>query len=283
MEFASIFHNLGTQVTVLGRSTFLKSVDPQLSRRYRALCARRGLKVEVGLTFKGITPTDDGRLCVRYLAGGEERHAHGEVVLLASGCLPLADNLGLEEAGVRRDSSGFVQVDAGMRTAVADVYAAGDVTGGLLLAHVASHEGIVAAENALGRERVMDYRAVPNCVYTDPELASVGMTESDAREAGVDAAVARFPLSANSRAMTMCADEGMVRLVHERGSGRLLGAHIMAPHASELIAEAALAIKAGLKAEDLADTMHQHPTLSEAVMEAGMAAARGEAIHFRHV
>jgi len=283
MEFASIFHSLGTKVTVLGRSSFLKSIDPQLSRRYRALCARRGLQVEIGLEFQGITPSEDGNLCVRYLAGGKEKHAHGEMVLLAAGCLPLSDGIGLEEAGIRRNDGGFVQVDEAMRTSAPDVYAAGDVTGGWMLAHVASHEGIVAAENALGRERTMDYRAVPNCVYTDPEIASVGMTEADAKQAGIDAAVSRFPLAASARALTMCAEEGMVRLVHERGSGRLLGMHIMAPHASELIAEGAVAIRAGLTASDLAETLHQHPTLSETLMEAAMAAANGEAIHFRHV
>mgnify|MGYP005843671707 CR=1 FL=1 len=283
MEFAAIFHNLGTKVTVLGRRTFLHSVDQQLARRYRAICARRGLQVEIGLELEGIRTLDDGKLKVDYVSAGKQKHVEGQVVLLAAGCCPTSEGIGLSECGICMDSRGFIQVDKRMRTAVPGVYAAGDVTGGLMLAHVAAHEGIVAAENALGREREMDYRVVPNCVFTDPEIASVGMTEASAKEAGVEAAVARFPLSANGRALTMCAEEGLVRLVHEKGSGRVLGMHIMAPHASELIMEGAVAIRAGVTVVELADTMHQHPTLSEAIMEAAMTAAHGEAVHYRHI
>ncbi|MHB0875181.1 MAG: dihydrolipoyl dehydrogenase [Anaerolineae bacterium] len=283
MEIASIFHNLGTKVTVLGRRTFLKSVDPQLARRYRALSARRGLEVRIGVEFRLIEALDDGRLRVRCTCPTGETSAEGEVVLIATGHCPSCAGVGLGVAGVEMDCNGFIKVDDHMRTTVAGIYAAGDVTGGPMLAHVASHEAIVAVENAFGHQRLMDYTVVPNCVYTDPEMASVGYTEGGAKEAGLDVAVARFPVSANGRAMTLGEDEGMVRLVHERGSGRLVGAHIMAPHASELIAEAALAIKAGLSVRDVAETMHQHPTLSEMTMEAASAAAFGEAIHYRRV
>lgn len=283
MEIASIYHGLGTKVTVLGRRTFLKSVDPQLAKRYRALCARRGLEVRVGLEFLRIEDTDDGLLRVRCGCPTGETSAEGEVVLVAAGQCPSCAGVGLDGAGVETDAGGFIKVDARMRTSVAGIYAAGDVTGGPMLAHVASHEALVAVENALGHERTMDYTVVPNCVYTDPEMASVGLTEGEASTAGLKVSVARFPVSASGRAMTMGEDEGMVRLVHEVGSGRIVGAHIMGPHASEQVAELALAIKAGLTARDVAETMHQHPTLSEMTMEAATAAAFGEAIHYRRV
>jgi len=283
MELASIFHGLGTKVTVLGRRTFLKSVDPQLARRYRALCARHGLEVRVGLEFRSIEAIPDGRLRVRYEAAAGESSAEGEVVLLAAGNAPSCLGLGVAEVGAELDSKGAVVVDDRMSTRVPGVYAAGDVVGGPMLAHVASHEAIVAVENALGGNRLMDYRVVPNCVFTDPEIASVGLTENEAKEAGVEVAVARFPVNASGRAMTLGEEEGMVRLVHEKGSGKLVGAHIMGPHASEMIAELALAIRAGLTVRDIAETMHQHPTLSEMTMEAASEAAFGEAIHYRRL
>lgn len=283
MEMASIFHNLGTRVTVLGRRTFLKSVDPQLAKRYRVLAARRGLRVETGVDFQRIERLENGQLRLHYRAGSVAKAIEAEMILLATGQEPLTTGIGLEEAGVVLDNAGFIAVDSRMRTSVPWVYAAGDAIGGWMLAHVASHEGIVAVENALGHERSMDYRAVPTCVYTDPEIASVGMTEEDAKMEGFDAAVARFPFGANGRALTMGEEEGQIRLVYDRASGRVLGVHAMGPHASELSAEGAVAVKTGVTVNDLADTLHQHPTLSEVVMEASMAAVTGEAIHYRQI
>jgi len=152
-----------------------------------------------------------------------------------------------------------------------------------MLAHVASRQGEVAAENIMGRPAAMDYRAVPNCVFTIPEMAGVGLTEEEAKREGLDYQVARFPLSASGRALTMGHTRGLVKLICERGTGRVLGLHIMGPHASELVAEGALAIKLGATARDLAQTIHAHPTLSEAIVEAARAAAFGEAIHYRRV
>ncbi|NPV09001.1 MAG: dihydrolipoyl dehydrogenase [Anaerolineae bacterium] len=282
MEMATIFHHLGSQVTVLGRRTFLKSVDPQLARRYRSLAARRGLSITVGLEFDRIE-TVEGRLRLHYSAHGQTAHVDADAILLATGQTPVTQGLGLEEVGVETDGGGFIRVDSRLRTSVPGIYAAGDVVGGWMLAHVASHEGMVAAENALGGDREIDYLAVPNCVFTDPEIAGVGLTEAEAKAAGYSPAVARFPLSASGRALTMGEEEGLVRLVYDSETGRVLGVHMMGAHASELIGEGALAVKAGLSASDLASTMHQHPTLSECLMEAATAAVCGEGIHYRRV
>lgn len=283
MEFASIFHNLGTRVRVLGRRTFLKSVDQQLARRFRVLCTRRGMDIRTGVELHRIEQLDDGKLRVRCVCAGSELLADAEVVLIATGHAPLSRGLGLKELGVHLDRQGFVQADLGMHTNVPGVYAAGDVVAGTMLAHVASHEGIVAVENAMGGDRRVDYRAVPNCVFTDPEIATVGVTEAEAREMGIEVGMARFPLAANGRALTLGEEDGLARLIFERASGRVLGLHVMGPHASELAAEAALAVQTGVTVTEMAETMHQHPTLSEALMEAAMAAAHGEAIHYRRV
>jgi len=282
MEMASIFHNLGSRVTVLGRQTFLKSVDPQLARRYRALATKRGIGITIGVDFLRIEVIAGG-LRMHYSAGGKPSYVDADAILTAAGQSPVTRGLGLENVGVVSNERGFVQVDSQLRTSVPTIYAAGDVIGGPMLAHVASHEGALAAENALGASREMDYSAVPNTVFTDPEIASVGLTETEAKAAGYEAAVARFPLSASGRAITLGEEEGLVRLVHQVGTGRVLGVHIMGAHASELIAEGALAVRKGLTVTDLAETMHQHPTLSECVMEAAAEAAYGESIHYRRI
>jgi dihydrolipoamide dehydrogenase len=282
MEMATIFHNLGTEVTVLGRQTFLKSVDPQLARRYRALATRRGLCITVGVDFERIEAVD-GALRMHYSIKGKPAHVDADAILLAAGQTPVTRGLGLEDVGVEVDERGYIRVNSRLETSVKGIYAAGDAIGGWMLAHVASHEGIVAAENALGADREMDYLAVPNCVFTDPEIAGVGLNESEAKAAGYNAAVARFPLSASGRALTMGEEEGLVRLVYDADTGRVLGVHMMGAHASELIGEGTLAVQAGLSVSDLANTMHQHPTLSECLMEAATAAACGEGIHYRRV
>ncbi len=282
MEMASIFNNLGTRVTVLGRRTFLKSVDPQLARRYRALAAKRGLSITTGVDFERIEAVDDG-LRMHYSLKGRPASADADVILTATGQSPVTADLGLSEIAVKTDERGFVIVDSHLRTSQPHIFAAGDVTGGWMLAHVASHEGTLAAENALGGDREMDYSAVPNAVFTDPEIAGVGMTEADAKAAGRSVGVARFPLSASGRALTMGEEDGLVRLVYDTETTRVLGVHMMGAHASELIAEGALAVSAGLTVSDLSRTLHQHPTLSECLMEAATEACCGESIHYRRV
>jgi dihydrolipoamide dehydrogenase len=278
LEFAGIFHALGTKVTVLEMlPTLLPTVDGELARRYKSYLQRGGVEVHLRARVEEIRPKEDG-LAVKVADSEEEVGA--EKVLVATGRVPYTEGLGLEELGIKR-AGGAIAVDEHMATNVSGVYAIGDVTGGTMLAHVASRQGEVAAENILGHPVAMDYRAVPNCVFTLPEIAGVGLTEEEAKAEGLDYKVARFPFSASGRALTIGETAGLVKLICERGSGKVLGMHIMGPHASDLIAEGTLAIQMGATARDIAETIHAHPTLPEAIMEAAKAAAFGEAIHYR--
>lgn len=278
VEFACIFHALGTRVTILGRRTFLRDAEGQLAKRFRTMLVREGVTIQIGLEFESITSGENGLLHVNYLQGGQRHYAAGEVVLLATGREPQTDNLGLEEVGVRLNGAA-IAVDEYLETNVPGIYAIGDCIGGYMLAHVASYEGEVAVENILGGRRAVDYRVVPNCIFTMPEIASVGLTEEQAKEGGLRFKVSRFPFNVNGRAVAMGETEGQIRMLCEEGSGRVLGVHIMGPHASDLIAEAALAMRLGATAEDIAHTIHAHPTVPEALMEAAMAQVGG-AIHY---
>ncbi len=280
VEFASIFAAIGTKVHIVGRKTFLKDTDDQLAKRYQSLLARQGVDITIGVDFKQITQTDAGRLRVEYERKGKAGAAEGDLLLLSTGRWPYTDGLGAPELGIAMEGR-TIKVNTRMETNVPGIYAIGDVIGGYQLAHVASYEGEVAVENALGHTREADYRAVPACIFTMPEIASVGLTSSDIKEKGIDAVVERFPFTINGRSLAMGETEGQIRMICEKGSGKILGVHIMGPHASDLIAEATLAIQAGLTAKDLADTIHAHPTVPEVVMEVSKAGAYGEAIHYR--
>ena len=278
LEFASIFHALGTKVTVLEMlPTLLPTVDSGLARRYKSYLQRGGVEVHLRARVEEISPKGNG-LEVRVADSSEEIEA--EKVLVATGRAPYTEGLGLEELGVKRER-GAIVVDEHMSTNVPGLHAIGDVTGGIMLAHLASRQGEVAVENILGHPVAMDYRAVPNCVYTLPEIAGVGLTEQEAKAEGLDYKIASFPFSASGRALTIGETTGMVKLVCESASGKVWGMHIMGPQASDLIAEGTLAIQMGATAKDIAETIHAHPTLSEAIMEAAKAAAFGQAIHYR--
>ncbi|MGQ9682858.1 MAG: dihydrolipoyl dehydrogenase [Anaerolineae bacterium] len=285
VEFASIFAALGTRVALLGRRTFLKDAEEQLTRRYRSLLARQGVKIDIGIEFRRIVRTAAGRLRVEYERAGQAQAVEGDVVLASTGHAPVTSDLGAENVGLAMQN-GRILVDEHMATNVPGIYAIGDVTGIIMLAHVASHQGIVAAHNAMGRPMTMDYRVVPNCIFTSPEIAGVGLTERQAKEQGLETVVGRFPFNINGRALGMGQTEGQVRMVCAREAdgtgGKVLGVHIMGPRASDLIAEAALAMRLGARAEDIAHTIHQHPTLPEAVMEAAMGVREG-AIHYQKV
>jgi dihydrolipoamide dehydrogenase len=285
VEFACVFQALGSSVAILGRQTFLKEAEQQLAKRMRPLLAQRGMAIVIGLEFQEIVRTPEGLLEVRYVRNGKPGSAAGELVLLSTGRWPFTAGLGLDDLGVAMQGRAVV-VDEHLQTSVPGIYAIGDCIGGHMLAHVASYEGEVAVENALGHPRVADYRVVPNCIFTIPEIAGVGLTEAEAKEAGLDYKVSRFPFSVNGRALAMGEPEGQVRMICERRAdgrgGRLLGVHIMGPHASDLIAEAALALRLGATAEDIANTIHAHPTVPEALMEVAMAQLDG-AIHYEQL
>jgi dihydrolipoamide dehydrogenase len=279
LELACLFWALGSKVTVLEMlPTLLPATDERFAARMLALLRGRGVNVSLGAKVIGIE-AGGANLVVHYQTPQAEATASGDLALLATGQRPFSDNLGLDTAGITMNRRA-IAVNEYLETNLPGLYAAGDCTGGMMLAHVASHAGVIATENALGKRRPVDLSAVPSCIFTMPEIASVGLTERQAKEAGRAVTVGRFPFAALGRALAIGETEGQVRLVCETGSGKVLGMHVMGPHASDLIAEGALAVRLGLTARDLADTIHAHPTLPEATAEAALG-IYGEAIHLR--
>ena len=264
-EFASIFSALGARVTVLEiLPRILPPVDEEIARRFQQILRSQGVTIHTKASLQEIRAQDD-RLRLLFALGEEQQEVVADRVLMAVGRRPSSD--ALEAAGLAlRDGS--VTVNDRLETSVDNVYAAGDVLGLYMLAYVASYQGIIAAENALGGSRQADYRAVPTCVFTLPEIASVGLREEEARAQGVSYKVSRFPFSALARAQLLGQPLGLVKLICEEPSGRLLGVHILGPRATDIIGEGVLALRMGATAQDLAHTMHGHPSLPEAIYEA---------------
>ena len=282
VEFAALFNALGAQVTILEMLPYiLPPVDREFAKRHRILLRQQGIDVHVNARVEEVAREGDD-LVVRYSLKDRPQSAAADLVLNATGRVPYSQGLGLDEAGVAHDR-GRILVDDRLQTNVPGVYAIGDVTGEVLLAHVASRQGEVAAEVIAGHDSRMDYRAVPNVVFSMPEVAGVGLTSQEAKELGLDLDVGVFPFTASGKALALDRAEGQVRLLCEPGSGKVLGMHVMGPGASDLIAEGALAVQMGLTARDLAETIHAHPTLPEAVAEAAREVAFGAAIHFRRL
>jgi len=277
MEFAAMFAALGSKVTVLEMlPQILPMVEADVVNAY--VKHLTGLGAEIHTSSKVAEVAKSGKtLQVRFSTGGEGGAVDADQVLLAVGRSPYTEGLGAEAARVKLER-GRVVVDDHLRTSAQGVWAIGDVIGGIMLAHVASYEGICAVENIAGHARIPDYHAAPNCVYTDPEIAHVGLGEKEAKERGIEVKVGRFPFAAAGRALTLGQTEGFVKVVADAPTGRVLGVHIVGPRATDLIAEATLAVQNGLTLDQLDLTMHAHPTLPEAIMEAALA-AQGRAIH----
>jgi len=275
-EFACIFSALGTQVIMV---EMMEQILPQEDRRLAGYLAqslsKQGIRILTKTVVDAITEYRPTGVMAR-LTNGETVAA--EKVLVSIGRTPNTRGIGLEEAGVAINDRGFVQVDACLRTTVPNIYAVGDCKGGQLLAHIAAAEGLCAAENVHGANKQMDYNVVPSCIYTIPEVASVGLTPDRAAAAGIAVNTGRFSFGASGKALAMGQAQGFVQLVVDKATNRLLGAQIFGPHATDLIHEAALAIRNGLTAAQVAETIHAHPTLSEAIMEAAYGAL-GRAIH----
>jgi len=262
-EFAEVYGALGSSITIVEMlDQIVPGEDTELARRLEAALKRKGIRVLTKTRVAGIDPKG-GRLTVR-LDGADDIET--DRVLLGVGRKPNTGGLGLEDVGVELEGRA-IKVDSGMRTSVPGIFAVGDVTGKFMLAHVALAQGVVAGQNASGMEGVMEYEAIPRCVYSDPELAAVGLTESQARDRGIDVSVHKVRLGQIGRALTMGETFGLAKVVYESGTGKVLGFHALGPHASELLAEVTLAIRKGLKVGDIAGTIHAHPTLSEIIWE----------------
>jgi dihydrolipoamide dehydrogenase len=274
MEFAGIFSLLGTRVTVVEMlDQVLAPVDADVATRFTRLVGARGVEVHLNARVEDVA-RDGDLLCVR-LAGGTELRA--EQVLVATGRRPNSADLGVEAAGVAVERAA-IAVDRHLRTSADGVYAIGDATGVSMLAHTASYQGEVAVTNALGEKRISaDYSAIPACVYTEPEIAYVGLSEAQAQAAGHQVRIGQFPFSALGRAMVLGETDGFVKVVAD-ADGYLLGVTILGPRATDLIAEAALALHEGITAAELSHVVHAHPTLPEAVAEAALD-VNGRAVH----
>ncbi len=277
IELACLFNTFGSRVTVVEMLPFiLPPVDEEMARRITPILRRSGINILTGARLKEIS-MGAGVLQVKITGTDGDKELAASRVLVATGRKPNFGGIDLDGLGIRYERQGIL-VDRGMRTGLAGVFAVGDVTGGLLLAHVASAEGMVAAENALGGDSLIDYRVVPNCIFSFPPVAGVGLTEKQAREQGYQVQVGKFPFSASGKALAMGETEGLVKMVAEAGSGRLLGVHILGPGATEMVHEGALALRVGATARDLASTIHAHPTLSESIAEAAHGVA-GTPLH----
>lgn len=277
MEFAGIFNAFGTKVTVVEYlPRILPPMDEDIVKRLVPTLKRKGISIETGSKVKEIRKTSDGLTVVAEGAKGEFS-VDAQKVLVSTGRSINIKGLNLDKAGVIYDGKG-IKVNEHFETNIKGIFAAGDVIGGQMLAHLASHEGITAVENMMGIESTVDYDAVPNCVFTFPEIASVGLTEEEAKNRGTDYVTDRFMFGANGKALTLGEEEGFVKVIADKNSKKLLGVHIMGPHASDLIHEAALAVSRKLAADDIIETIHAHPTLSETLAEA-VAGIEDRAIH----
>ncbi len=279
LEMGTIYSRLGTEVQVLEiLPQILPGSDRELAARLEVLLKRQGLKIHTQMKIEQAV-TADGRVTLKgvSLKSGQPFEFSAERVLLSAGRKPNSDRLFAGAPFLSLTRGGYVQTNSLLETPAPGVYAIGDLIGGKLLAHKASHEGLAAAANAAGARETVRYGALPMAVFTDPEFASVGLTEDEARAQSDDVRTGLFSFQANGRALTMDSPEGMVKIVAGRDD-RILGAHILGPCASDLLAELTLAMTRNLTVKDVADSIHIHPTLSEAVMEAALK-VRGEAIH----
>lgn len=279
LELGTVYAKLGSKVSVVeALDTVLSGMDTDCVKVVARKLKKMGIEVMLETRAKSWDKKDGRAALTVTRKGGDEATLDADVILMSIGRRPNSENLGLEATGVKTDDRGFVPVDKQLRTNVPGIYAIGDVTGGMLLAHRATKQAEVLAEIIAGHRAAFDVRTIPAVVFTDPEIASTGMTEPEAREAGHELKVGKFPFAALGRALSVNDTEGFCKIIADAKSDEILGVHIVGNGASDLISEGALAIEMGAVLHDVSLTIHPHPTLSESMME-GAAAALGEAVH----
>lgn len=280
LELGSVWARLGATVTVVEfLDRIVPGMDGEVAKQFQRLLRRQKMKFKLGMKVTSASKTNDGvKLEMEPVAGGDAETMDADVVLVAVGRRPYTADLGLDSVGIEVDAGGRIPVGDNFETPVTGVYAIGDVIRGPMLAHKAEDEGIAVAEIIAGQKSHVNYDAIPGVVYTAPEVAAVGQTEEDLKEAGIEYRVGTFPFMANSRARAMSLTDGFVKILACAKTDRVLGVHIIGADAGTLIAEAVLAMEFGGSAEDIARTCHAHPSLNEAVKEAALAVG-GEAIH----
>lgn len=279
LELGMMYAKIGTKVTVVeAMEHILPGIDRELSKVVEKSLKKLDIETHVKAFAKGHETKADGSLAVSVEVNGALQTIDCDVVLSSVGRKPAGHGVGLQEVGVQMTERGFVEVDDQRRTSVPSIFAIGDIAGQPMLAHKGSKEGLVVADVIAGKNTVYEPRCIPAVIFTEPEVASVGLTEAEAREKGIEVKVGKFPFAASGRAISLDATEGFTKIVLDAKDDTVLGVHMVGPEVTELIAEAGLAIEMGATAEDLALTVHAHPTLPETLMEAAEA-AHGLAIH----
>ena len=274
LELGSVWNRLGAKVVVLEALTdFLPSADGQIAAEAEKILRKQGLDIKLGAKVTG-TATNNREVTVNFDSPEGKLQLQVDKLIVAVGRRPNTARLGAAESGLRLDELGFVDVDEDCRTNLPGVYAIGDVVRGPMLAHKAAEEGVAVAERIAGKHGHMNYANIPWVIYTWPEIAWAGRTEQELKSAGIEYRVGAFPFAASGRAKAMGESGGLVKILSDRGTDRILGVHILGPNASELIAEAVLAMEFEGSAEDIALTIHAHPTLSEAMHEAALGVDR---------
>jgi dihydrolipoamide dehydrogenase len=280
LEMGTLYAKLGSQVSIIELAPEIlagSGIDAEIIQTLRRSLKKRGIQVHVNTKAKQAT-VQNGKVHVEAETEKGPIMMDVDKLLVCVGRKPNSQGLGLEKAGVKTDKRGFITVDRQLRTSVPHIFAIGDVTAPPLLAHKASKEGLVAAAVIAGQNEVLDYQAMPAAIFSDPEIATVGLSEDQAKAQGYHVKVGKFPFAASGRALSMNASDGMVKMISDAKTDLLLGVHMIGPDVSELVAEAALGIEMGATAEDIALTVHTHPTLPETLMEAAEA-THGMAVH----
>ncbi|MGE6258595.1 dihydrolipoyl dehydrogenase [Heyndrickxia sporothermodurans] len=279
VELGTAYANFGTEVTILEGSSelFAGSFEKQMSTLVSRNLKKKGAEIVTNAMAKGVEENEDG-VIVKYEAKGEEKTIEADYVLVTVGRRPNTDEIGLEQVGIEMTDRGLVKIDKQCRTNVSNIYAIGDIVEGPQLAHKASYEGKIAAEAISGHPSEIDYLGIPAVVFSEPELATVGYNEKQAKDEGIEVVAAKFPFAANGRALALNNTDGFLKLVTRKEDGLVIGGQIAGANASDMIAEIGLAIEAGMTAEDIAMTIHAHPTLGEITMEAAEVAL-GTPIH----
>ncbi len=280
LELGSVWSRLGAKVTVIEfLDRILPGMDGEIAKQAQSVLAKQGLTFKLSSKVTSAKKAKTGvTLAVEPVDGGKKESVTSDVVLLAVGRRPYTEGLGLEEVGVAVDNRGIIQVDGAFQTNVQGIFAIGDCVPGPMLAHKSEDEGVICVEMMAGQAGHIDYELVPGVVYTWPEIAGVGKTEEELKEASTDYKVGKFPFLANSRARVNADTDGLVKILADAKTDRVLGVHILGPLAGDLLAEAVLAMEFGASAEDIARTCHAHPAMGEAVKEAALA-VHGRPIH----
>jgi dihydrolipoamide dehydrogenase len=273
LELGSVWRRLGAEVMIVEfLDHILPGIDREIANQFHRMLLKQGLTFKLSSKVTAVDASGKTlKAKVEPAAGGAAETLEADIVLVAIGRVPFTEGLGLETLGVKKDNRGRVVVDPHYKTNVDGIYAIGDVIAGPMLAHKGEEEGVAAAEIIAGHAGHVNYDVIPNVVYTNPEIASVGKTEEELKAAGVAYQVGKFPFSANARARANLATEGFVKILADAKTDRVLGVHILGPDAETMIAEAAMAMEFGASSEDIARTCHAHPTLSEAMKEAALA------------